>query len=93
MGQLWRRLALPLAVVVAAGHMSKGLAKLVSWSPFLPQALHDPGGAETVVALSARTLPTPAVLLSLEHAAWLGLGVVGGGFLVRREGVPTGPFR
>jgi hypothetical protein len=42
LGSIWRHLALPVAVVVSAGHMAKGLAKLVSWAPFLPQALRDP---------------------------------------------------
>jgi polyferredoxin len=31
LSEAWRRLALPLAVVIAAGHMAKGLAKLASW--------------------------------------------------------------
>ncbi len=74
--QLWQRLALPVAVVVAAGHMSKGLAKLVSWLPFLPGAVRDPGGVETARAIAGKTLTSPAPLLSLGAVAWIGLGLV-----------------
>ena len=59
-----RTMALPMAVIVAAGHMSKGLAKFVSWLPFLPGALRDPAGVATAQAISAKTLAVPAALLS-----------------------------
>jgi len=60
---LWRRMALPMAVVIAAGHMSKGLAKFVSWAPFLPGSLHDSIGLGTAQAISAKTLASPAPFL------------------------------
>ncbi len=59
-----RRLALPLAVVVAAGHMSKGLAKFVAWLPFLPGAWREPDGVATAQALTAKQLAMPAALLT-----------------------------
>jgi len=59
MGQAWRRLALPMAVVVAAGHLGKGLAKFVSWVGYLPLAVQDPTGESTAQALVAQTLPQP----------------------------------
>ncbi len=64
-GEAWRRLALPLAVVIAAGHLCKGLAKVVSWAGFLPLALHDPNGTNTALGLSAKTIPQPASLLPM----------------------------
>jgi polyferredoxin len=74
--ELWRRLALPVALVVAAGHLSKGFAKLVSWVQFLPGAVRDPAGVETARAITQKTLPAPAPLLSVQVASWLGLGLV-----------------
>lgn len=59
----WRRLALPLAVVVAAGHMAKGLAKVASWAGYLPGALREPAGALTSRGITAGTLPNPGPLL------------------------------
>lgn len=76
-GHLWRHLALPIAVVVAVGHMSKGLAKFVSWSPFLPEALRDPNGLETVNGIAAKTMAAPASLLDLTAVALICLGLLG----------------
>ncbi len=69
---IWRRLALPVAVVVSAAHMSKGLAKVVSWAPFLPGALRDPEGVATVAALSAKVVPQPSDLAALPGVAAVG---------------------
>ncbi|MBI3947505.1 MAG: 4Fe-4S binding protein [Armatimonadetes bacterium] len=65
LGDAWRRLALPLAVVVAAGHVSKGLAKTTSWIGFIPGALSDPAGSVRAAAISAKTIPSPPALVSL----------------------------
>ena len=65
MAEAWRRLALPLAVLIAFGHMAKGLAKFVSWAGFLPLAVRDPIGIETATGLAAKTLPKPASLLPM----------------------------
>ena len=70
----WRRLALPVVVIVSAGHMAKGLAKISSWGGFLPGALEDPVGAETARALSVGAQATPAHLLSPTWVA--GISVV-----------------
>jgi len=81
MTEAWRRLALPLAVVIAFGHMCKGLAKFVSWIGFLPLAAKDPVGIETAKVLAAKPaqqptsiLPTDAVsvvaMLLVLTAAW-----------------------
>jgi hypothetical protein len=81
----WRRLALPLAVIVSAGHMTKGLAKFVSWVEYLPYALKDPVGSNTVLAMSNKTIPQPASLLSLPVVAVVGviLVLVGLSFAIR----------
>lgn len=72
----WRRLALPVAVVVAAGHMGKGLAKFVSWVGHLPYALAQPDGVANSVAMAAKELDKPAALLPLGAVSTLGLGLV-----------------
>ena len=69
MGEAWRRLALPLAVVIAAGQMAKGLAKITSWGGYLPYALREPDGIQTAVAMTAGTTPKPAVMLSMPIVA------------------------
>jgi hypothetical protein len=93
-GLTWRRLALPVAVVVSAGHMTKGLAKFTSWVLFLPQALRDPAGTATVVSITSKALPEPNALLSLPLVALVGvvLVVAGFGLAVReaRLAHPTG---
>jgi hypothetical protein len=61
----WRRLALPLVVVISAGHLAKGLAKLSSWSGFLPFAINNPNGIQTALEISTGQMPQPAPLLSL----------------------------
>jgi hypothetical protein len=72
----WRRTALPLTVVVAAGHASKGLAKLVSWAPFLPGAWAEPSGLASAAAIVARTRPQPEPLLALPLVAGIGVLLV-----------------
>jgi hypothetical protein len=65
LGEAWRRLALPLVVVIAAGHMAKGLAKIASWGGYLPMALTEPSGTGTALAITAGTMNKPASLLSI----------------------------
>ncbi|MBI5440694.1 MAG: 4Fe-4S binding protein [Deltaproteobacteria bacterium] len=85
-GTTWRRLALPVAVVVSAGHMAKGLAKVVSWGPFLPGALHDPTGVATAIALSTRASSQPPALTPLPVVAAVGaILILAGTFLAARE--------
>jgi polyferredoxin len=74
--EIWRRMTLPLAVVIAAGHMSKGLAKFVSWAPFLPQALRDPHGLDAARAVAAKTVAAPAPLLGITAVAAVCLGLM-----------------
>jgi hypothetical protein len=73
-GTVWRQLALPLAVIVAAGHMSKGLAKFVSWGPYLPGAWQDPAGTTVAAQIARRAVAAPEPWLPIEFVA--GIGVV-----------------
>jgi NAD-dependent dihydropyrimidine dehydrogenase PreA subunit len=76
LAEAWRRLALPLAVVVAAGHLCKGLAKFASWVGFLPLAARDPVGADTARALAAKTLPQPASILPMAAVSVIAMVLV-----------------
>lgn len=75
-GNIWRRIALPMAVVIAAGHMSKGVAKLVTWAPFLPRAIREPGGVESTRAIVEGIDAAPAALLSPTAIAVVGMALV-----------------
>ncbi len=73
LGVAWRRLALPLVVVIAAGHMAKGLAKIASWGSYLPMAINEPQGAETARAITAGTMEKPASLIPMGVVSVLSL--------------------
>ena len=64
LSEAWRRLALPMAVVVAAGHMAKSLEKFTSWAGFLPYAWAEPSGVQTSLQMNAKALAQPAAWLS-----------------------------
>jgi len=76
LGQAWRRLALPAAVVVATGHMAKGLEKFTSWAGFLPCAWAEPSGVQTALAMHAKTMPQPAAWLTLPTLSILAMLLV-----------------
>ena len=76
MGEAWRRLALPLAVVIAAAHMAKGLAKVTSWGVYLPMAFDEPKGADSALAITAKTLDKPHAALSLTVVSVISLLLV-----------------
>ena len=76
MSEAWRRLALPLAVVVAAGHMAKGLAKIGSWGGYLPLALQEPTGTEHALAITAGDLSKPGSILPMAAVSVVGLIVI-----------------
>lgn len=83
----WRRLALPLVVIVSGGHLAKGLAKVSSWAGFLPQAISDPSGATPAKALAAQSMSSPSPLLPMPLTACLGLAIlITAVFLAIREG-------
>jgi polyferredoxin len=71
--EAWRRLALPLAVVIAAGHMAKGLAKIASWGGYFPMALREPTGRQTALAITEEVLDKPDPLMSLTVVSVISL--------------------
>jgi hypothetical protein len=80
LGEAWRRLALPMAVVAATGHMAKGLEKFASWVGFLPYAWAEPTGVETAIKMNAKTMAQPAAwftlpTLSIAAMTLLALGI------------------
>jgi ferredoxin len=79
-GEILQVMALPMAVVISAGHMSKGLAKFVTWAPFLPGALREPDGVATAQAITAKTLTMPAALLSPGIVSMICIGMVATAF-------------
>jgi hypothetical protein len=97
LGEIFRMMALPMAVLISIGHMSKGLAKFVTWAPFLPGAFRDPDGAATAQAITAKTLAPPAALLSPGTVSVICLGLVAAAFVfsVReyRLAHPESPLR
>lgn len=72
----WRLLALPLAVIVSAGHMAKGLAKFTSWIGFLPYAVNDPSGIRTVTEITSKTISSPAPVLSMPFVSVIGMMLI-----------------
>ncbi len=78
----WRRLALPVVVIIAAGHMAKGLAKVNSWGGYLPGALADPSGAATAAAISGKTAAAPAAFLPMWAVAAVGIALIVAGFML-----------
>jgi hypothetical protein len=81
LGEAWRRLALPMAVVVATGHMAKAVEKFTSWVGFLPYAWAEPTGVQTAMKMNAKAMPQPAAwfnmsTLSLAAMVLVILGIV-----------------
>ncbi len=74
--ETWRRLALPAAVVISAGHMAKGFAKFTGWAGFLPGALSSPDGVATARDIAANSLAAPAALLPMWAVASVGISLV-----------------
>ncbi|NLX96177.1 MAG: hypothetical protein GXY83_08370 [Rhodopirellula sp.] len=75
-----------MVVIIAAGHMCKGLAKFVSWVGFLPLSVQDPKGVDTALGLTAKTIPQPASLLPMSVVSAIAvLLVLAGAYFAMRE--------
>ena len=59
------------APVVAVAHLAKAVAKIDSWSGFLPLALTDPAGEQSFLRLSAHSLAMPGRLMGLPVVGWV----------------------
>lgn len=75
-GDAWRRLALPIAVIVSAAHMSKALAKFTSWAGFFPHALTDPLGTKTAMDIASHAVPSPEPLVNIHVASGIAFGLL-----------------
>ncbi|MCR4415484.1 MAG: 4Fe-4S binding protein, partial [Thermoguttaceae bacterium] len=53
LGEAWRRLAVPMTVILAAGHLAKGVAKFAQWAGYSALAWADPSGVTTAQAIVA----------------------------------------
>jgi heme/copper-type cytochrome/quinol oxidase subunit 3 len=65
LAEAWRRMAIPLVVLIAFAHMAKEIAKFVTWAGFLPMAVADPSGVESGRMLAAKPLAVPPDLLPM----------------------------
>jgi polyferredoxin len=63
------------APVVAVAHLAKAAAKITSWGGFLPLALRDPQGLDTLQRVADRSLVAPASLLGLTVVGWVTLAL------------------
>ncbi len=82
---LWRRLALPAAVVVSSLHMGRALAESISWSRFLPGALRDPGGVDTAIALGNGARAMPGALVDPLILNGIGLALLAAAVIIARR--------
>ncbi|MEW6365309.1 MAG: hypothetical protein AB1714_11830 [Acidobacteriota bacterium] len=81
------------APVVAVAHLAKAAAKITAWGGFLPLALHDPLGVDTLRRIADHTLASPAGFLGLSALGWAmlatTLAVFGKAYVWSRQ-VPAG---
>ena len=67
----WRRLALPLVVIISAGHLTKAIAKLNAWIGFLPNSFTNATNGNTNAATAGINV-TP-FLISNQFVSIIGL--------------------
>lgn len=65
------------APIVAVAHLAKASAKLTSWAGYLPLALRDPHGVDTMQRLANHSLVTPASLVALPVIGWVTIALLG----------------
>jgi len=58
------------APVVAIAHVAKALAKLSSWGGFLPLAVRDPAGIDTLHAIAAEAVAAPHSYVAMTMLGW-----------------------
>lgn len=73
---IWRRIAIPFAVIVSAGHMTKAFAKFTSWVGFLPYAISEPSGSNTVLQITSKLVENPAPIVSAQFVSISGLSLL-----------------
>jgi hypothetical protein len=74
--RVWRRMALPVAVVISSAHMTNALVECNLGSGFLRYAFRDPIGFNTLSALANQMLPRPEPRLPPTAVSIAGGGLV-----------------
>ncbi len=64
------------APVVAIAHLAKSAAKLNAWGGFLPLALRDPQGLNTLHRISEGSMTAPAAMVGLTVLGWVMLAAI-----------------
>jgi polyferredoxin len=71
----WRELFISAATgaapVVAIAHLAKAVAKLSSWGGFLPLAVRDPAGLESLHQIGDKSIAAPGPLFALSLLGWM----------------------
>ncbi|MBM3319179.1 MAG: hypothetical protein FJY73_00685 [Candidatus Eisenbacteria bacterium] len=83
------------APIVAVAHLGKAAAKVSSWSGFLPLAMRDPRGTETLARLAGGGLPAPKSFVELSVLGWAMIALVFfAGWIAARwsRGLPADSF-
>lgn len=68
----WRKLALPIVIIISAGHLTKAVAKLNTWVGFLPGSINDPSGQSSLQSIKAG-INIPEALFSNQIVSVIGL--------------------
>ncbi len=55
---------IPLSMIVAAGHMAKGLVKVSSWGGYLSLVLQESTGVQHAAAIASKSMSEPPHLFS-----------------------------
>lgn len=76
LGPLLLAAATGAAPVVAVAHLAKAVAKLTSWGVYLPLALRDPHGLDTLSQVADGSLAAPAALLGLTAVGAASLALI-----------------
>jgi hypothetical protein len=89
----WRQLALPLVIIISAGHLAKAVAKLNSWLEFVPKSLADPSGQNSLKLIAAETFK-PSAFLNNQIVSVVGivLLIVALFLSIREEKIINGSF-
>jgi len=90
----WKRLALPMAVIISVGHMSKALAKFSSWVVYLPYAISEPEGIASASSLASHPIISPEPILNLHVVGIISLGLIVTGivFAIREAQLTNASF-
>jgi len=94
LAEAWRKLALPIAVVVSSAHMVNAIRKAASWGGYLPLVLRDPLGTSTAQAITAGTMGQPAHVLAVGVVSTVGVVLmITGALFALREARLADPER